>query len=487
MFILNPSGDVQPGGYFPGGSAIGDVDMAGYRVYDSTDALNLGKAAVDGHTLGSDDVLIGGKLEVDGATYFDSFTYFASDAWFADGKSVIFGNSDDVKILYSSVQTPDSALIGVGSDSRALIIAETADIATDFAFPLQTNPTLCIQSADATAPTGRIWFAHDQTNGVIQTGKGGLSMQCFNGIAYIGNAGMTQGVKFDTATIDNLLNLTTEAAGNLTVQAYAFGSTIFKSGAATALYAYSTDTSTAAASGAVSLYSGAQTNVNDWASGAVNIYTGATTTDGNTGAINIYSGAAGAGIADAGDIIFAVNGAPGVGTTMLTLDASATNSLFGAATGVGWTGRDLLKSSADGVLLITNNAGTQGLKIDTTTDGSALLAAEDGSAIRVATVMGAVTLAAAPGGTTFAATSNVMEITGTGAGSTVGTITGGIGGMMLTLIFKDALTTITDTAVGAVGANQVCLSAAFTGALGTTLTLVSNGTYWQEVCRSVNG
>jgi hypothetical protein len=35
--------------------------------------------------------------------------------------------------------------------------------------------------------------------------------------------------------------------------------------------------------------------------------------------VNIYSGAAGAGIADAGDINFAVNGAPGVGTTALQI------------------------------------------------------------------------------------------------------------------------------------------------------------------------
>jgi len=95
----------------------------------------------------------------------------------------------------------------------------------------------------------------------------------------------------------------------------------------------------------------------------------------------------------------------------------------------------------------------------------------------------AVTLAAAA--TVIAVTSKVMTVTGDGGGNTIGTITGGIDGMTLTLIFVDTNVTITDLTTEA--ADTVNLSAAFTGASGTVLSLVYDGTSWREVSRSVNG
>src|SRR3990167_10938471 len=89
------------------------------------------------------------------------------------------------------------------------------------------------------------------------------------------------------------------------------------------------------------------------------------------------------------------------------------------------------------------------------------------------------------GATTFAATSDLMTITGDGGANTIGTITGGVNGQILTLLFVDANVTITDTY--AATANTVNLSAAFTGAANTALTLVSNGNKWFEISRSVNG
>lgn len=100
----------------------------------------------------------------------------------------------------------------------------------------------------------------------------------------------------------------------------------------------------------------------------------------------------------------------------------------------------------------------------------------------IGTVNKAVTLAA--GVTTFAVTSNTMTITGDGGGNTVATITAGVNGQLLTLIFVDALVTITDTA--AATANTVNLSAAFTSAANTTLQLVFDGNKWFEISRSIN-
>lgn len=88
------------------------------------------------------------------------------------------------------------------------------------------------------------------------------------------------------------------------------------------------------------------------------------------------------------------------------------------------------------------------------------------------------------GVTTFSITSNVMTITGDSGGNTLATITGGSTGMLLTLIFVDALVTITDDNTHA--SNSMDLSAAFVSADDTVLQLVHNGTSWYEVSRSTN-
>lgn len=86
--------------------------------------------------------------------------------------------------------------------------------------------------------------------------------------------------------------------------------------------------------------------------------------------------------------------------------------------------------------------------------------------------------------TTFAAISNMMTVTGDAGANTIATITGGISGQYLCLLFVDGLVTITDNGTGT--ADTVNLSAAFTSAANTVLLLQSNGTSWFEVSRSVN-
>ena len=88
------------------------------------------------------------------------------------------------------------------------------------------------------------------------------------------------------------------------------------------------------------------------------------------------------------------------------------------------------------------------------------------------------------GVTTFAVTRNVHTITGDALGNTIATITGGVDGQLLTLIFVDALVTITDD--GTSTADTFNLSAAFTSTANDTMQLVYDGTSWREVSRSVN-
>jgi len=88
------------------------------------------------------------------------------------------------------------------------------------------------------------------------------------------------------------------------------------------------------------------------------------------------------------------------------------------------------------------------------------------------------------GVTTLAVTRDIVVLTGDGAGNTLATITGGITGQVLRILFVDGLVQITDDNTHA--ANTVDLSAAFTSADDTVLTLLFDGTSWYETGRSVN-
>jgi len=88
------------------------------------------------------------------------------------------------------------------------------------------------------------------------------------------------------------------------------------------------------------------------------------------------------------------------------------------------------------------------------------------------------------GAVTFAAVGEVMQITGDALANTIATITGGVTGQILMLVFVDGLVTVTDDNTHA--ANTVDLSGAFVSADDTTLMLLFDGTSWYELSRSVN-
>lgn len=104
------------------------------------------------------------------------------------------------------------------------------------------------------------------------------------------------------------------------------------------------------------------------------------------------------------------------------------------------------------------------------------------TASKVSNTMVSTTLSAAA--TTLAETNNFIKVTGDAGANTLSTITGGLSGQTLTLLFVDALVTITDTA--AATANTVDLSAAFTSTANDTLTLIFDGNKWFEISRSAN-
>jgi len=91
------------------------------------------------------------------------------------------------------------------------------------------------------------------------------------------------------------------------------------------------------------------------------------------------------------------------------------------------------------------------------------------------------------GAATVAITTDFLTLTGDGGGNTVGTITGGITGQVLRILFVDANVTITDT--DAHTANTVDLAGAatdLTSADDMVLTLLYDGTSWYEAARISN-
>lgn len=91
-----------------------------------------------------------------------------------DNVQLRLGTGNDTRLEYDTAVTPDSLVLGLGSDSRIFYITEAADIGTDWAKAQQSNPTLCLQSADETSVTERLCLAHDGTNAQLTTDSGSL-------------------------------------------------------------------------------------------------------------------------------------------------------------------------------------------------------------------------------------------------------------------------------------------------------------------------
>lgn len=117
---------------------------------------------------------VGSSLRGGGFNTSLSSTWTASQT-FNDDVSLIFGTGSDANIVYNTAHTPDSLFIGVGQDSRCIVIAEKTDIAFDFAHAPSTHPCVAIHSANQN--TGQyLLMAHDATDAVIRAGAGQVKM-----------------------------------------------------------------------------------------------------------------------------------------------------------------------------------------------------------------------------------------------------------------------------------------------------------------------
>lgn len=155
--------------------------------------VRLGKPGTPtaGFSLGNGDVYCGGSVEVAG-NLFGASIYTRMFGDYGTGHRIIIPD------VY---QTPDCMNIWLAgtNGSRSLLITDYANGYTDYAHPLQTNPTVFIQSATTTISQW-LSLSHNQTDGYIATGTGGLKLVPANSILKISNNGDTSGVTLDVST-----------------------------------------------------------------------------------------------------------------------------------------------------------------------------------------------------------------------------------------------------------------------------------------------
>ena len=130
---------------------------------------------------------LGGRPSTDGTDAFYGGT-LGTTTTFLDDTQLQFGTGNDTKCEYDTAVTPDAMVCGLGSDSRVYYVCEAADLGTDWALAQQTNPTLCVQSADATTVTDRVCLAHDQTDAVIFSSGGDIKVDPAGTMLYLANA-----------------------------------------------------------------------------------------------------------------------------------------------------------------------------------------------------------------------------------------------------------------------------------------------------------
>jgi len=139
--------------------------------------LRVGDAGTTSHSLvTNDDLFVSGILEVDGQLWVDTSSVFAGNRRIGDNFIDYYGSSNDAGFLYSNTQTLDSLLLGLSSDSNGFLITEVGDIATDFAQPYKINPTVFIQSANATDTDEFMSLEHDQTDARAVAGQGDMRL-----------------------------------------------------------------------------------------------------------------------------------------------------------------------------------------------------------------------------------------------------------------------------------------------------------------------
>jgi hypothetical protein len=173
---LDVTGDLTVEGDFDFGDAGTDVlTVAGYIQGSATGntSVNIGGGTPTRITATTDDLFVTGEMEVDGTAWFDGLTSFYGTMTFSGGGygSIRQGVDDGLKFCLTATD---------GLANHHMIVTSEANAAKDHDHETpSTDPTLFIHSATDPDTANDQWvsLSHDQTNGVISTGIGGVQVR----------------------------------------------------------------------------------------------------------------------------------------------------------------------------------------------------------------------------------------------------------------------------------------------------------------------
>lgn len=160
-----------------GGTMTGPINMQLHHIYSAAGPLELGGDCTDG---GTGDVCLSGAIDIAGTTKMEGNLTFASLRGITFFSATTYGSLTSVvdEGLRLALANND----GVGNHNFNIISADnlTKDHDHD---TLSANPTLFINSATNPDSDNTQWvsIAHDQTDAVIASGKGGINFDSFTG------------------------------------------------------------------------------------------------------------------------------------------------------------------------------------------------------------------------------------------------------------------------------------------------------------------
>lgn len=194
---------------FSGGGEINTTAPNNIFLVPGTGGITQVGAGSTSHALTTnDDLFVAGKLEVDGAVFFDSASTIAGSMTFATNIDTFWASSS---IRWSSNNSPNTTVFGLSSTSNALLFCRSDGRAFNYAHAQQSNPTLFLQSNNqSTTEWGSL--THDQTDFVLDQGTG--STKLAGSVKH--NITTVNAATYDLAVTDYFLKVTYTTTGAVT-------------------------------------------------------------------------------------------------------------------------------------------------------------------------------------------------------------------------------------------------------------------------------
>lgn len=173
---VNISGELEFGSTSQGvkasGATTGILTLTGYG-NSNNESLSLNFESV-ANTVGVTSSTGVTALTFSGFSL--SASSFTGSMIMTDNVGLSMGSGTDARLEFDTTEGNDTLKLGLvcnsANSSGNFIICESADINTDFGASQVINPTLRIQSADATSTADFIAFHHDQTDATVTWGTG---------------------------------------------------------------------------------------------------------------------------------------------------------------------------------------------------------------------------------------------------------------------------------------------------------------------------